>query len=47
VNASTGVTTVSPLSAADLAQRATDATQNANRSAELAAAARDTLNALP
>jgi len=46
-NASTGVTTVSPLSEADLAQRAVDRTQNANRSAELAAAARETLNALP
>ena len=46
-NASTGVTTVSPLSAADLAQRATDRAAEASRSAELAAAARETLNALP
>jgi hypothetical protein len=47
VNASTGVTTVSELSAADLAQRSANAVASANSAAELAAAARETLNALP
>jgi len=47
VNATTGVTTVSPLSAAELAQRATDRAAEANRSAELATAARESLDKLP
>jgi hypothetical protein len=47
VNASTGVVTVVPVTPEQIAQRSADAVAEANRSAELAAAARETLNALP
>ena len=47
VNASTGVVTIVPVSPEQIAQRSADAVASANRAAELAAAARETLNALP